>query len=111
MQTVVGSDITSTTTIGGNSNQVVKELKSTNGTSTLSITGNSNVIDAQQVDSAGASGHALTQVVAGSFNSITTQQQGFNDTTINTRTTGDNNTITIRTSSATITNSKTAVAR
>jgi hypothetical protein len=111
MQTVIGSDITSTTTIGGNTNQVTKELKSTNGISTLSITGNNNVIDAQQVDSAGANGHSLAQVVAGNFNSITTQQQGFNDTTINTRTTGDNNTITIRTSSATITNSKTAVAR
>ena len=111
MQVVVGNDITSTTTIAGNTNQVTKELKTTNGSSTLAVTGSNNVIDAQQVDSGGANGHLLTQVITGNFNSITTQQQGFNDTTINTRTTGDNNTITVRTSSTSIAGSKTAVAR
>lgn len=111
MQTVVGNDITSTTTIQGNSNEVTKELKSTNGTSILDIVGSNNVINAQQIDSAGANGHYLKNVIAGSFNSITTQQQGSNDTTIDLKTTGDHNTITVRTSSGIIASPATAIAR
>ena len=86
-------------------------MKSTNGTSILEINGNNNVINAQQVDSAGTSGHYLKNVIAGSYNSITTQQQGSNDTTIDMRTTGDHNTITVRTSSSSITTPATAIAR
>lgn len=111
IQDLVGNDITSTTTIQGNSNEVTKELKSTNGTSILEITGSSNVINAQQVDSAGANGHYLKNVISGSYNSITTQQQGSNDTTVDIRTTGDHNTITVRTSSSAIASPVSAIAR
>jgi len=112
IQDVVGNDITSTTTINtGNSNEITKELKSTNGISILDINGSNNVINAQQVDSAGASGHYLKNVIAGSYNSITTQQQGSNDTTIDMKTTGDHNTITIRTSSSAIASPVTAIPR
>ena len=111
IQDVVGNDITSTTTISGNSNEVTKELKSTNGTSILQITGGNNVVNAQQVDNAGANGHYLKDVIVGSYNSITTQQQGSNDTTVDIKTTGDHNTITVRTSSSTITNPVSAIAR
>jgi hypothetical protein len=48
---------------------------------------------------------------AGDYNSITTQQQGFNDTTVNIKTTGDHNTITVRTSSTSIVNPVSAIAR
>jgi hypothetical protein len=111
IQTLIGNDISSTTNIQGNSNEVTKELKSSNGTSILDITGDSNVINAQQLDSAGANGHYLKNVIAGSFNSITTQQQGSNDTTIDITTTGDHNTITVRSSSGTILSPATAIAR
>ena len=111
IQTVVGNDITSTSTIQGNNNEVTKELRSTNGTSILEITGNSNVVNAQQIDSAGANGHYLKNVIAGSYNSITTQQQGSNDTTFDIKTTGDHNTITVRSSSGTILNPVSAIAR
>jgi hypothetical protein len=111
MQNIVGSDITSTTIIGGNSNQITKELKSSNGTSDISITGDSNVLNIQQVGAAGANGHYLKQVITGDFNSITTQQQGTNDTTVDIRTNGSNNTVTVRTSSATILLPATAIAR
>jgi hypothetical protein len=47
----------------------------------------------------------------GDFNSITTQQQGFNDTTVNILTTGSHNTITVRTSSSAIVGPNTAIAR
>lgn len=111
IQDIVGNDISSTSTITGNSNEVTKELKSTNGISILEITGSNNVINSQQVDSAGANGHYLKNVIAGSYNSITTQQQGSNDTTVDIKTTGDHNTITVRTSSATIATPATAIAR
>lgn len=111
IQTVVGNDITSTSTITGNSNEVTKELKSSNGTSILEITGGNNVINAQQVDAAGANGHYLKDVIVGSYNSITTQQQGSNDTTIDIKSTGDHNTITVRTSSSAITSPVSAIAR
>lgn len=111
IQDVVGNDITSTTTISGNSNEVTKELKSSNGTSILEITGGNNVVNAQQIDAAGANGHYLKDVIVGSYNSITTQQQGSNDTTVDIKTTGDHNTITVRSSSSTITNPVSAIAR
>jgi len=54
----------------------------------------------------------LKQVIAGNYNSIITQQQGTNDTTVDIKTTGDHNTITVRTSSAsTISTPRTAVPR
>jgi hypothetical protein len=87
-------------------------LKSSNGISDISITGGGNKLDIEQFDASGANGHYLKQIISGSSNSVMTQQQGTNDTTVDIKTTGDNNTITVRTSSAsTITNPRTAVAR
>ena len=111
IQDVVGNDISSTSTITGNANEVTKELKSTNGISILEINGSNNVVNAQQIDSAGANGHYLKNVIVGSYNSITTQQQGSNDTTIDMRTDGSHNTITVRTSSSSIATPATAIAR
>ena len=48
----------------------------------------------QQTDS-GGTGHVLASAVTGDYNSITTQQQGTNNTTVNMVTTGDHNTITV----------------
>jgi len=111
VQDLVGTNITSDVAINGNSNQVRTSLLSTNGYATNTIQGSFNIIDSQQIDSAGANGHQLVTNTTGSFNSITTQQQGFNDTTVNIATLGNNNTITVRTSSAAIVDSKTAIAR
>jgi len=111
MQNIIGNYITSTLTITGSNNQVTENLSSTNGTSTISITGANNLLNVEQSDVAGATGHYLKEVIAGNYNAITTQQQGTNDTTIDMKTTGDNNTITIRTSSSAIVNSQSAIAR
>jgi hypothetical protein len=111
IQELIGTNITSDININGNSNQVRTSLLSTNGYSNNTIQGSFNVIDSQQIDSAGANGHNLVTTTTGSFNSITTQQQGFNDTSVNIATIGSNNTITVRTSSAAIVDPKTAIAR
>ena len=108
---VVGSNITSTTAISGSSNQVTSSLLSTNGSVTNTISGDSNIFNIQQTDSAGASGHVLVANTTGDYNSITTQQQGNNDTTMNILTTGSHNTITVRSSGAAIVNPVSAVAR
>jgi hypothetical protein len=108
---LVGSDITSALSVTGSSNQVVQDLKSTNGTSTIDITGSNNILYAQQVDSAGANGHSLVQNILGDYNSITTQQQGSNDTTVNISTNGSHNTITVRSSSSSVASPLTAIAR
>lgn len=103
-QTLVGNDITSTLAITGNTNIVNKEIKSSNASSTVTIMGGNNTLDIQQVDISGARGHLLTQTVAGDFNTITTQQQGTIDTTVNISTVGNSNQIVVRTSSAAIVN-------
>lgn len=111
VQNIVGNDITSTLVISGNLNQVTKDLKSSNGISDVSITGNNNKLDIEQFDVAGANGHYLKKVIVGDYNSIITQQQGTNDTTVDLKVAGDHNTITVRTSSSAIINPRTAVAR
>jgi hypothetical protein len=111
VQNIVGNDIVSMLNITGNYNEVTKNLLSSNGSSTVNITGSNNKVDAQQIDSAGASGHILVQNTLGDYNSIVTQQQGTNDTTVNIATTGSHNAITVRTSSSSIVSPITAVAR
>ena len=111
IQNVVGNDIVSTTNVLGDSNQVTKNLLSTKGSSSLDITGSNNVVNTQQTDAAGANGHTLVSVIAGDFNSITTQQQGTNDTTININTDGNHNTVTVRSSSSAIVGPASAIAR
>lgn len=110
-QTIVGNDITSTIAMVGNSNQVTKNLTSTNGVSNIDITGSNNKLDIEQRDAAGSAGHNLQQYISGDYNSIVTQQQGTNDTSVDIRATGSHNTITVRTSSSGIIGSQTAVAR
>jgi hypothetical protein len=109
--TVVANDVISTIAIAGNTNEVTSVLRSNRGASDIDIAGNNNKLDIEQLDAAGANGHLLKQVIVGNYNSIVTQQQGTNDTTVDLKTTGDQNTITIRTSSTAIAAPKTAVAR
>jgi hypothetical protein len=55
--------------------------------------------------------HGLTVDTTGDYNSITTQQQGSNDTTVDIKTTGSNNTITVRSSNSAIISPVSAIAR
>lgn len=110
-QLVVGNDITSTYSITGNFQEIDAVLKSNKGINDITVAGNYNKLDIEQLDVAGANGHYLKQVITGDYNSIVTQQQGTNDTTIDIKTTGDHNTITVRSSSSVIVAPKTAVAR
>ena len=103
--------MSTTVNTGGNNNQVTNTVTTSNADITHTITGSSNIVNAQQIDAAGSAGHSLTNTITGSYNSITTQQQGTNDTTINMATTGDHNTITIRSSSSAIATPATAIAR
>lgn len=111
VQTLLGNDINSTLTVTGSTNDVAKELYSSRGTSAVTITGGNNKLEAEQLDSAGANGHILTALIVGGYNSIVTQQQGSNDTTIDLKIAGDNNTVTVRTSSTSIVGPRTAVVR
>jgi hypothetical protein len=111
IQDVVGSNITTDTHLVGNNNQVTSSLLSSKGVVSNVVTGNANVFNIQQMDAAGANGHILAMNTTGDYNSITTQQQGTNDTTVNIQTTGSNNTITVRTSSSAIVSPVTAIAR
>ena len=111
IQDLVGSEINTTTQLYGDNNQVTSSLTSSRGLVTNTVNGNSNVFNIQQMDAAGANGHVLAMMTTGDFNSITTQQQGSNDTTVNISTQGSNNTITVRTSSSTIVSPATAIAR
>lgn len=107
---LVANDVTTTNSITGNNNQVTQSLLSNNGSVSNTISGNYNVLNVQQTDTA-ATGHSLITNTSGGYNSITTQQQGTNDTTVNIQTTGSNNTITVRSSNATINNPVSAIAR
>jgi hypothetical protein len=111
IQKLIGDYITSGLIISGSTNQVTQSLYSSYGASTVTITGDSNVLFAEQSDSAGISGHKLIEYIVGNYNSISTQQQGSTDTVINIATSGDHNTITVRSSSSTIVNPITAIAR
>jgi hypothetical protein len=111
IQNIVGSDNASSVTISGSTNQVTKTVTTSNADSTLSITGSNNIVNAQQIDAAGSAGHSLINTISGSYNSITTQQQGTNDTTLNISTTGDHNTITVRSSSSAIVSPVSAIVR
>jgi hypothetical protein len=55
--------------------------------------------------------HGLTVSTTGDYNSITTQQQGGNNTTFDIKTTGSNNTITVRSSDSAIVSPVSAIAR
>lgn len=110
IQTISKSSVTSTTDITGGSNQITAKLNSNAGSVTTSVTGNSNSLINQQDD--GGVGHVLVQTVTGDYNWIVTQQQGTNDSIINIETTGNNNTITVRSTNASaVVNEMTAVAR
>ena len=110
IQNLTKNGINTSTEITGSSNQLSSELNSATASVTTTVTGNSNSLINKQDD--GGSGHILVQSVIGDYNSIVTQQQGTNDSTINIATTGNNNTITVRSTNASaIVNEMTAVAR
>ena len=102
MTNVKGNDINSTLVSTGDSNQVTSDLLSSSGRSDINISGNNNLMKVQQTDSAGSGGHVLTATVTGDYNSIVSQQQGFNDTNVYINTIGSYNMVTVRTSSGTI---------
>jgi hypothetical protein len=99
------------TTVTGSSNQITQSVLTSNADITNTVSGSNNIFNIQQRDAAGSAGHSLTMATTGDYNSITTQQQGTNDTTVNISTQGDHNTITVRTSSTSILNPATAIAR
>lgn len=111
IQELRGNDIVDNITITGSNNQVVNQFFSSRAVNNNTVVGNHNVINSQQTDTAGALGHSLTMDTIGDFNSITTQQQGFEDTNINIQTVGNDNTITVRTSSSAIVAPATAIMR
>lgn len=114
LQNLIGNYITSFLSASGNFNQVTQNITSTSGiagssdNSTINISGNSNIINTQQND---VGVHSLVENTTGSSNAIYTQQQGANNTNVNILTQGDFNTVTVRTSSATIVSPQSAIAR
>jgi hypothetical protein len=111
IQSISGNDINSSATISGNNNQITEDLHSSKGVVNTTITGSNNILFSAQSDTAGAFGHSLSNFIVGDYNSITTQQQGINDTSIDIRTTGDHNTISVNSSSSAIINPLFAISR
>lgn len=116
--TLVGGNNTSTTTIKGlggsgtgSSNNVTKDITTSGATNDVTIYGSNNNVYSEQRDAAGGSGHSLTLVSDGGYNTYSVQQQGTNDTTVNVQTTGSHNTVTVRTSNTAIVSPLTATAR
>jgi hypothetical protein len=104
----VGNDIVSTLSITGSTNEVNKDLLSTNGSSNVTITGNTNLFNIQQKD---GGTHTLVASINGDSNSLSTQQQGSNNTAFGIVVDGAHNTITLRSSNTAIATPLTAVAR
>lgn len=110
IQTLTKGSINSYNEINGNSNQITTRLNSTSGDVSTTVTGSNNSLINEQDD--GGTGHQLTQLIVGDYNSVVTQQQGTNDSVININTSGDHNTITVRsTNASSIVDAKTAVSR
>ena len=108
---VQASNVVSNVSITGSTNQVTLDLQTTGGSANTQITGSNNIVISEQKDAGGGNAHVLVNTINGNYNSIVTQQQGTNDTTVNLNTDGSHNTVTVRTSSGSIVNPKTAVAR
>lgn len=108
---VQASNVVSNVSITGSTNQVTLDLLTTGGDANTQITGSNNIVISEQRDAGGGNAHSLINTINGNYNSIVTQQQGTNDTTVNLNTDGSHNTITVRSSSGAIVGSKTAVAR
>lgn len=111
IQTIVGSTNLSTLSITGNRNEVTKDITSSSAINQNTFTGNDNKLYSQQIGLGGAAGHELQLVSSGDYNSYVVQQQGTNDTTVDIKTTGSHNTVTVRTSNSAIVNPVSAVAR
>jgi hypothetical protein len=100
IQSISNDDIISNLKITGDQNQVTTDLGSSFGKVNTVITGGNNILFNTQAGV--ATGHDLTQDILGSFNSISTQQLGVNDSIIDIKVNGDHNTITVHSSDSTI---------
>lgn len=112
-QNIGASNVTSTIKIDGSNNNVSTVLNSVRGNSYVELMPNSvnNTVEIEQLDSAGINGHVASVVLLGTSNAILIQQQGTVDTVTRLNVTGDSNTITVRSSSSTIIDSRTAQSR
>lgn len=92
-----GSNIRNSMDILGNYNDIKIDALSPNASQTLLFNGNYNTVDVTQTGTGGTYGHSLYANVTGSLNSLTTQQYGASETTINILSSGSNGTFNIKT--------------
>lgn len=109
IQSITNNDIISNLKINGDQNQVTTDLGGSLGKVNTTIAGGNNILFNTQ--GGAAVGHDLTQDIIGSYNSISTQQLGINDSIMDIKVTGDHNTITVHSSDGTIMSPLLAIPR
>lgn len=92
-----GANIRNSMDITGNYNTFNIDVSAPNSTQTLLVSGNYNDFDVTQTGLGGTFGHSLYVNLTGSLNTITTQQYGASETTININAVGSNGTFNIKT--------------
>jgi len=97
VEVISGSTIFSKTKDVGNLNDLVYDLKSSNGKLDVDISGDNNIMRHTQAGAAGVDGHNLVVTLAGSLNQVTTAQNGTIDTNININVNGSSNVINVLT--------------
>lgn len=92
-----GANIRNSMDVLGNFNTFNIDVSAPNSSQTLLVTGDYNDFDITQTGLGGTFGHSLYVNLTGSLNTITTQQYGATETTININAVGSNGTYNIKT--------------
>lgn len=92
-----GANIRGSIDTTGDYNDYNIDVNAPNSTQTLLTTGSYNKLDVTQAGTGGTFGHSLYVNLNGSFNTVTTQQYGASETTINITSVGSNGTFDIKT--------------
>lgn len=92
-----GDNIRTSMDVTGDNNTFNIDALSPNATQTVLVTGDYNDFDVTQTGLGGTFGHSLYVNLAGTLNTITTQQYGASETVININSVGSNGTFNIKT--------------
>lgn len=95
--TGAGANIRNSTDVTGNNNEFYLAVDAPNSTQTLLYTGDYNITNITQTGIAGINGHSLFVDLMGTGNTITTEQYGATETTINLQVIGNNGVYNIKT--------------
>lgn len=93
---IKGTAINNAISLTGDTNTVTQSIETSNSSSSITILGSNNNFSSTMSGTA-VGGHKLTADISGASNSHTIAQAGSVDTTVNIRTNGSSNTVTVTT--------------